>query len=151
MAAALPKPFSENEIIHVISGILGKEHTALNPTETTVVDTALYDLSNLETIAQGNTAFVRKMIDLFLDQTPPMLVQMNEAFLQNDLSTVSGLAHKMKPSLDNLGIISLKEVIRIIEKAGKSGISDQQLKDHLDILEVTLGKVFQDLKKEQLN
>jgi len=148
MAAALPKPFSENEIIHVISGILGKEHTALNPTETTVVETALYDLSNLQTIAQGNTAFVRKMIDLFLDQTPPMLVQMNEAFLQNNLSTVSGLAHKMKPSLDNLGIVSLKEVIRQIEKSGERGVNQEEVNRLVQILSTTLQTVFEELRKQ---
>lgn len=151
MAATLPKPFSENEIIEVISGLLGKVQSSGNTIAETKEEAALYDLTTLETIAQGNTDFVRKMIDLFLHQTPPMLDQMKEALLQNDLSTISGLAHKMKPSLDNLGIVSLKEVIRTIEKAGELGISGQQLKDQLDILEVTLGMVFQDLKKEQLN
>jgi len=154
MVASLPKPFSENEIIDVISRIIGNHKTIENPssfTDVETMETPLYDLTNLKTIADGNTGFIRKMIELFLGQTPPMLVQMREALGQHDLHTISGLAHKMKPSLENLGIVSLNEVVRTIENSEKSGISNEELKDQLDILYDTLIKVFQDLKNENLN
>lgn len=150
MAASLPKPFNENEIVNVISGILGKPGSSVEMVKSghEPESIPLYDLTNLEDIAQGNMGFFHKMIDLFLDQTPPMLVQMNDALLQNDIRTISGLAHKMKPSLDNLGIVSVKEVIRTLETAEKSGTSPEDLKQDIQILEETLQTVFAKLASE---
>ncbi len=153
MVASLPKPFSENEIIDVISRIIGHHNSIKNP-PSSVVETSeapLFDLSNLEYIADGNTDFVKKMIELFLGQTPPILVQMKLALEQNDLATFCGLAHKMRPSLDNLGIVSLKEVVITMEKAVELGLSDPELKNLFGILDDTLAKVFQGLRSEDVN
>jgi HPt (histidine-containing phosphotransfer) domain-containing protein len=153
MVASLPKPFSENEIIDVISRIIGHHNSIKNP-PSSVVETSeapLFDLTNLEYIADGNTDFVKKMIELFLGQTPPILVQMKLALEQNDLATFCGLAHKMRPSLDNLGIVSLKEVVITMEKAVELGLSDPELKDLFGILDDTLAKVFQGLRSEDVN
>ncbi|HPI12680.1 MAG TPA: hypothetical protein PLK63_16665, partial [Catalimonadaceae bacterium] len=67
---------------------------------------------------------------------------------QNNLSTVSGLAHKMKPSLDNLGIVSLKEVIRQIEKSGERGVNQEEVNRLVQILSTTLQTVFEELRKQ---
>ena len=153
MAAALPKPFSENEIIDVISRIIGHHNSIKNPPSPDVEtsETPLFDLTNLEYIADGNTVFIRKMIELFLDQTPTMVVQMKLALEQNDLTTLCGLAHKMRPSLENLGIVSLKEVVKTMEKAVELRVTDQELKELLGIMDDTLGKVFQALRSEDVN
>jgi HPt (histidine-containing phosphotransfer) domain-containing protein len=75
----------------------------------------LYDLTSLRLISRGNTAFVELMVNTFCDQTPPTVREMKETFNSGDLAKMSALAHKIKPSIDNLYITSLKQIIRNIE------------------------------------
>jgi PAS domain S-box-containing protein len=150
MVATLPKPFSENEIIKVISEELGKHfsYRKTDDTQTKKSLAPLYDLANLDSIARGNPDFIQTMIKLFLQHTPPMVTKMKEALEQNDLVTMSALAHKMRPSLDNLGIVSMKETAMLIEKAEASNMSDQELRAQFGMLEETLNLVFESLRKE---
>ena len=106
---------------------------------------ALYDISELEQMAQGNTEFIAKMINVFLETTSESLVQLLDAFETRDLQTVSALAHKIKPSIDLMGISSLHEVVRDIEAKAKSGdeinVLVQKLQEDLKI-------VFKEIKTE---
>lgn len=89
----------------------------------------LYDLSQLIAISRGNELFIKKMVDIFCEQTPVSLNEMEEAFLANNLEKMGGIAHKIKPSIDNLNIIPLKQIIRDIEHIGKVKIATQDLAD----------------------
>ena len=80
----------------------------------------LYDLTMVESIAGGDTDFVKKMVQIFLDTMPPSVNQLNEALQNKDWDALSKLAHKMKSTIDSMGIVRLREVIRTIEANGKS-------------------------------
>jgi PAS domain S-box-containing protein len=150
MEDSLPKPFSEDELINLISKVLTKNKPKVRvgnqPNEGTEVH--LYDLSFLEKMDQGNRSFINKMLELFLNQTPTMLLQMEKALQENDLQTISDIAHKMKPSLDNLGIVSLKDVVRNLEKANTQHIDLDEIKQWNQTLSRTLNLVFEKLKLE---
>jgi len=85
---------------------------------------------------------------MFCDQTPPMIAEMKSAYYGNDLERMGAIAHKMKPSIDNLKIVSLTEVIRGIENTGKQKIDDPQLPQILDETEKIIAKVIGLMKKE---
>jgi CheY-like chemotaxis protein/HPt (histidine-containing phosphotransfer) domain-containing protein len=148
MVDSLPKPFSEDELINLISKVLTKNKPGLEvgnqSNERTEV--YMYDLSNLEKIAQGNNSFITKMLKLFLEQTPPMIPQMEKALQENDLKTISDLAHKMKPSLENLGIVSVKELVRKLEKAKVENMDLEEVRQMLTTLSETLHLVFEELR-----
>ena len=69
---------------------------------------------------------------------------MLEAFEKGDFEKVSALAHKIKPSIDMMGIKDLQEPIRTIEKDGKE--SGQELPNLVPKLDKILTTVFDELK-----
>ncbi|HXC05877.1 MAG TPA: ATP-binding protein, partial [Bacteroidia bacterium] len=82
----------------------------------------LTDLSYLNNLAKGNTAFIREMIRIFTEQTPEGIKGLREALENNEWSVLAGLAHKMKPSFAFMGIHSMKDVIESIEQNAKKQI-----------------------------
>lgn len=150
MDAYLSKPFTQAELIAAVEKVLNQTRSEAKTIETDVQSSsnALFDLSNLEKIASGNHAFVRKMVDLFLNQTPPMLEEMKQAFSVGDGQKVAALAHKMKPSLDNLGVKSLFQTIRNLEKYPSEPQNHSQTIEDLDLLEKTLFQVFSEMKSQ---
>jgi CheY-like chemotaxis protein len=117
------KPFEESILVNTISKHLGME-SVLAEAQTFLEDASnnqpLYDLSNLIAISRGDTGFINKMISLFIEQAETTLMQIDTALLGENYSEISRLAHKIKPSIDNMGIISLKEKIRQLENDTKN-------------------------------
>ena len=103
-----------------------------------------HDLTELKEMAMGNEEFIQKMITVFLDTTQESLTEMLEAFEKGDYDTVSAIAHKIKPSIDMMGIADLKEPIRTIEVNAKE--SGDQLSVLMPQVDKVLTTVFDELK-----
>ncbi|QDK81321.1 PAS domain S-box protein [Spirosoma sp. KCTC 42546] len=148
MSDYLSKPFEETQLLAVVAKWLGKvEIPAPKPEdEGNVLEAApLYDLSKLKRLARGDESFITKMINLFVGYGPESVNEIKEAYAIGDFEKISKTAHRMKPSLDNLGIISLTETIRTIEaKADVYGASEQ-LEQLIDKLDKVITKVVNDL------
>jgi HPt (histidine-containing phosphotransfer) domain-containing protein len=106
---------------------------------------ALYDITELEQMAQGNDEFITKMVSVFLETTSQSLDQLLKAFEGRDLQTVSAIAHKIKPSIDLMGITSLHDVVRDIEVRAKNG---EELSELVGKLDDDLKLVFKEIKAE---
>lgn len=144
----LSKPFEENIFLQVISRWLGQERVAPEISEQKESTTEmLYDLSTLEQIAQGNESFIRQMIDLFVDQSTKSLSEIKSAYEEGNFETVSKVAHRLKPSIDNMGIASLKEVIREIEKSAETLQTSNALESLIQKLEHDIQLVNEQLKE----
>jgi HPt (histidine-containing phosphotransfer) domain-containing protein len=107
-----------------------------------------YDISELIAISRGNESFVKKMVDIFCDQTPVLLKNMLEAYDAGDLQKMGEIAHKLKPSIDNLKITSVTQKIREIEKRGTGDLGNSNLKEILYETEAVLTNVVSLLKKD---
>ncbi len=115
-----------------------------------------YDISELIAISRGNESFVKKMVDIFCDQTPVLLKNMLEAYDAGDLQKMGEIAHKLKPSIDNLKmnfmpyqlIASVTQKIREIEKRGTGDLGNSNLKEILYETEAVLTNVVSLLKKD---
>jgi HPt (histidine-containing phosphotransfer) domain-containing protein len=108
----------------------------------------LYDVSDLKEMAQGDTAFVDRMISVFLETTQESLDELLVAFNQKDYKKVSSIAHKIKPSIDLMGINSLKKVVREIEsfKEVKAKINENLINEFNDILHQVFGEMKLEFK-----
>ncbi len=80
----------------------------------------LYDLSGLQEIHQDDEAFIRIIKDAFINHFPSDANKMLNACHAGDWAQVSFLAHKLKPSIDILKIMSIAEDIRAIESNARS-------------------------------
>jgi len=94
----------------------------------------LYSLKNLERISGGNNDFVRKMIRMFLDKMPHSIEELETSFNNGDIKNVAHVAHRIRPTINSLGIESTANALKTIEKNAKSG-------KNLDAIEELLNKV----------
>ncbi len=107
----------------------------------------LYDLQQLIEIAAGNQDFVDKMVAMFLEMTPALVNRIESGIQLQDWDEVKSAAHKMKPSLDMMGINSLHAVIRSIEENAKLGERLEDIPELYFILSDTLEAVYEQLNE----
>jgi PAS domain S-box-containing protein len=150
----ITKPINEEEFLKTIDKWIKGDTEAITTTEDIITtampkaDEALYDLTSLKNISKGREAFIRKMVDMFCEQTPITVKEMIDAYHANDLEQMGAIAHKLKPSIDNLNILSLQKVIREIEMIGREKLEDPSLPTFLRETENVINKVTELLREE---
>jgi signal transduction histidine kinase/DNA-binding response OmpR family regulator len=75
-------------------------------------------LDELREIAGAETATI---IDVFLDDTTPLVRQLQEAAVAPDLDQLRELAHSLKSASANVGALALSAAARRVELAARSG------------------------------
>jgi CheY-like chemotaxis protein/HPt (histidine-containing phosphotransfer) domain-containing protein len=126
----ISKPFKEEDFVSTIARWLGKEITLNASSAQEVSGSSLFKLDKLYSISRGNDDFVKKMTALFVEQAPASVKEINEAYKINDFAKIKAVAHRMKPSIDNLDIVSLTGDIRQIETLALQA----KRSDEMDIL-----------------
>ncbi|NTW48639.1 MAG: Hpt domain-containing protein, partial [Chlorobiales bacterium] len=85
------------------------------------------DLSYLKTFADGSNEFIAEMVEVFLQQTPRYIEELQRHCKEQDWDALKAVAHKMRPTVAYMGIKKLETLIREIEEFAK-------LRKHLDRL-----------------
>lgn len=109
------------------------------------MEDTLYDLSKLHDLSSGNPEFVNKMVRMFLDLTPSLIESIGMGLEEKNYEQVRAAAHKLKPSIDLMGINSIKDTVRKIENYAAEQMQLDQLDDLYKALRNTLGIVLQQL------
>ncbi len=143
----LSKPFEENQFIQVISRWLGNDSSTPIPANAPAATKELFSLNKLNSIANGNQDFINKMITLFIDQAQLSLTEIKVAFDNQAYDTLRKVAHRLKPSIDTMEVVSLKDKIRELEKFDEHTESYQSLGQQLQYLESILSQVILKLKQ----
>jgi two-component system, sensor histidine kinase len=78
-------------------------------------DGLLYDLSKLYRICRGNEQFIKKMVSVFNRESVIAVQQIKEAYWNNDLEKIKVIAHRVKPSIQNMGIYALADHVLQLE------------------------------------
>ncbi|HEY4149111.1 MAG TPA: PAS domain S-box protein, partial [Chitinophagaceae bacterium] len=123
----LSKPFSEEQLFTVIQRNLQSVNmennteslTVGNPAPGNATPTRLYDLGMVRSVSGGDEGFIKKMVELFIETVPPGLEELRQAVRDQQWERVGKLAHKLKSTVDSMGIASLKDDIRTVEQNGK--------------------------------
>jgi two-component system, sensor histidine kinase len=112
------KPFEEENLVNTIARCIQRNTVSLSEKRNQEITSAhpLYSLATLERIGKGDQVFIRRMIGLFLDQVTKSVDNIEQAYKSGDLLTVKSLAHRIKPTISNMEIHSLEEVIRELEQ-----------------------------------
>ncbi|WP_107038047.1 PAS domain S-box protein [Brumimicrobium mesophilum] len=105
----------------------------------------LYDLSTIEKMSRGNQEFVQKMISIFISIAKENTEILKKALDENDMTTIEKTAHKIKPSIDQMGITSLKDLVRKLEKIESLETNPQEVKKMVNQLTDTLSKIVNEL------
>lgn len=146
------KPFEESTFFNAICKSIRNAESItnrqVNPTKRLESD-RLYDLTKMMELSRGNKEFITKLIRLFVTQTPGSVREMHLAFENGDYSALGKVAHRIKPSVDNLGIQLLKNDIRLLEQATFES-DPETISKVLHKTSDIIGKVVMQLSKEYL-
>ena len=74
------------------------------------------NLSYLQSVAEGDQGLISEMIEIFSTQVKEFSVLMNDYLKREDWQELSKLAHKAKSSAAIMGMRSLTEKLRELEK-----------------------------------
>ncbi|MBT9393007.1 PAS domain S-box protein [Hymenobacter sp. NST-14] len=136
----LSKPFEEDDLFRKLEANLRPVSVAeleqqparpepaapaIAPTDSPAPEPAepvgtLFDLSRLRDTAHGSTIFMQKIIGSFRTHTPLVVAQLQESAAAADWATVGTLAHKLRPSLQLLGIESTYAAVNVLEPFSRS-------------------------------
>ena len=108
----------------------------------------LYDLSMVREISRGSDEFVTKMVQLFIETTISAVNEMKGNLQKEEWDSIGSIAHKIKSSIDTMGIVSIKEDIRLLEKYGKERIQLNEIPELINKIDSTIEKVNSKLKEE---
>jgi len=78
--------------------------------------TKLTNLDYLRELSENNESFFRDFINLFLSNTPPTLLDLNSHLDKQNWEGVRQAAHKVKPSLNYLGLKEAQKIAATIEE-----------------------------------
>jgi CheY-like chemotaxis protein/HPt (histidine-containing phosphotransfer) domain-containing protein len=144
------KPFKEEDLMKIVTSRLNINSQINNNNMESEINPGVnyYDISDIRTISRGNEDFVKKMLKMFVEQTPGYLIEMREKFEARELGKLGEIAHKIKPTIDSMGIKSLKGTIRDIEKIAKTGIYEDVLVDLMKQVETDMNHAINAIKND---
>jgi CheY-like chemotaxis protein len=142
----LAKPFVDG---HLVEAILSSSGGQLAPAETgSLAGNALYDLTMIRSVSGGDQAFIRKMILLFIETVPQNVQELVGAMSQQNWEQVSKMAHKLKSTIDSMGIRSLHDQIRLVEMNAKNREQVERLPAMVGQVASVVAVCIQQLRKE---
>lgn len=146
------KPYDEEDFYRKVELVLNSSVSTKGEKQIvqkeSIENNSLYDLTQIEKISRGNTDFIQKMIVLFVDLTKTNLELLNDALAQEDIATIKRIAHKIKPSVEQMGVFSIRETIRTVETYDLTIGNWEEIRKHVDEINTCLVKVIDAIKKD---
>jgi PAS domain S-box-containing protein len=151
----LSKPFTEESLFAVIKRNLPLVAVTTEPVrdesrEPISADSnlSLYDLSMVRSVSGGDEAFIKKMVQLFIDTVPPGVADLHEALKEQQWQRMGKIAHKLKSTIDSMGISALRDDIRFIENSGKHEKDTDQVVPLINKVTEVISECIVQLKRD---
>ncbi|MGK0317819.1 MAG: CheY-like chemotaxis protein/HPt (histidine-containing phosphotransfer) domain-containing protein [Saprospiraceae bacterium] len=150
MDAYIVKPFNKEILLQTLLNV-SQQKTSVIQHETKdrepqhMMD---YDISKIEEISRGDKEFVNRMIGLFVKTIPSSLQKMKMAFQEKDFKTLNAITHRIKPSIDDLGITQISEEIKQVEFLSLEKPNSELIPQFLVKIENVLNQVIDQLTNE---
>ncbi len=147
------KPFDEKQLLQVLQKYAGKSVVKSKESIQFVSseEESFYSLAPLKQLSHGNLEFVDKMVRLFCTTIPESLQVINEAREKRDYKMVKSTAHKIKPTVQNLGVTALKHDILVLEGLDVNDIDHAKINELIDKLNKILTMVVRELSSMDTN
>ena len=173
MTDYLAKPFDEERLFRVISRnltpvgasvsasassasngatpVTSKIDIPLINTTTMSADSRLYDLTMVQSVSGGDEGFIKKMVALFIETVPQNVEDLKKALQEENWEQVGKTAHKLKSTIDSMGIKSIRQEIREVEANAKALESLQTIPSLVATIDRVIGECIGQLQAEVLN
>lgn len=107
-----------------------------------------YNLSKVYAISENDVDFAKQIVVLFTQEVPPEIKNIRRGLKEKDFERVYHAAHKIKPTLDMLGMDLAYEDILVIETWSRSEGRKKEIKDVYKSLKDYIDKALRELKKD---
>jgi CheY-like chemotaxis protein len=150
----ISKPFNQKELYEKILRFVKKGKNGSvklkkeNEKTNTMENNNNIDLTYLREIAGGSNEFMKEMIETFIQQTPAMIDMMDKYQSEGKWTELAGLAHKMKPTIEFMGIHSIRDTVKTLEANAREQKQLDALPQMIEQVRVACSKAIEELKKE---
>jgi HPt (histidine-containing phosphotransfer) domain-containing protein len=107
-----------------------------------------YNLAKVHSISENDTDFVIQILKLFVREVPNDLLKLKEAINVKNHAEAFSFAHKIKPSLDLLGMTIAFDENVCIENWTRENGKKKEIKDTFKSLENHIEKAVKEIKKD---
>ncbi len=107
-----------------------------------------YNLAKVYALSDNDPEFVNQIITLFVTEVPQDLTQIKLGIKTKDHKLAYSYAHKIKPSLDLLGMTVAFEEILQIEAWTKAEGKRKEIMDTYDSVESQIEKAVKEITKD---
>jgi HPt (histidine-containing phosphotransfer) domain-containing protein len=107
-----------------------------------------YNLSKVYAISDNDVAFAKQIVVLFVEEVPTEIRNIRDGVEEKDYDRVYHAAHKIKPTLDLLGMDLAYEDILVVEKWSKAQGRRKEIKDVVKSLKDQVSLTLKELKKD---
>ncbi|MEQ9309595.1 MAG: Hpt domain-containing protein [Balneolaceae bacterium] len=111
------------------------------------------DLSYLENITAGDEEMIMEMLNLFIEDIPKQVTKIHELAENKELQKLGAEAHKIKPTLQYVGLFEMYEIVKSLESFGKQEVYSPQIIELVEELN-TLSKeasILLENKRQELS
>lgn len=134
--AFVHKPVDMAEVMLKIGALLPKKYnTELN-------------LSSLKEMISGDMAFFKDLVQTILDTLPLELIRLDEALVEKDAGQATKVLHKIRPSIDYLGIAELSRERHWLHSQAEAGKVDEDYLGRVAEFNDWIKQVLVKLQKE---
>ncbi len=112
------------------------------------VNTRLYDLSMVQSVSGGDEAFIKKMVALFIETVPQNVEELNKATQAENWEQVGKTSHKLKSTVDSMGIKSIRQEIRLVEANAKQKQGLEEIPGLVAKISAVISDCIQQLHEE---
>lgn len=107
-----------------------------------------YNLSKVYAISDNDVEFAKQIVTLFLEEVPVEVTNIRDGLEDKDYQKVYHAAHKIKPTLDLLGMNIAYEDVVAVENWSRSEGKRKEIKDTVKSLKEYISKTIKELKKD---
>ena len=107
-----------------------------------------YNLAKVYAISDDDKDFVLQIINLFIEEVPPDVAQIKVGINAKDHSHAYSYAHKIKPTLDLLGMEAAHEEILQIEQWTKDKGKKKEIKEIFKSMSGRIDLALSEIKKD---
>jgi HPt (histidine-containing phosphotransfer) domain-containing protein len=107
-----------------------------------------YNLSKVYALSDNDVEFARQIVTLFLEEVPPEMKNIKQGLREKDHNKVYHAAHKIKPTLDLLGMDLAYEDVLAIETWSRSDGKKKEIKEVVKSLKDHVSKTIKELIKD---
>jgi PAS domain S-box-containing protein len=143
MNAHVPKPYKKEVLLDIIAEVLGlkEAHQVVNHDGKS--DQHLFSLSEIQALAGGDEAFVKTIIQTFLQNAPRLLQILETNLAESNILGIRDVAHQLKPTLQLFKVFEASDlIIEIEQEASDSTVLTNQLSEKCRKVQIILKKVL---------